>query len=46
MSEEPARRAIPFGGDKNEPNMAYDIIKDNIYTENMKQVGIKIIPNT
>lgn len=32
--------------DENEPNMAYDVIKENIYTENMKQVGIKIIPNT
>lgn len=30
--------------DPNEPNMAYKVIKDNIYTENMKQVGIKIIP--
>lgn len=30
--------------DPNEPNMAYEVIKDNIYSENMKQVGIKIIP--
>ena len=29
-----------------EPNMAYEIIKNNIYTENLKQVGIKIIPHT
>ena len=32
--------------DPNEPNMAYEVIKDNIYSENMKQVGIKIIPKT
>ena len=32
--------------DPNEPNMAYEIIKNNIYTENLKQVGIKIIPHT
>ncbi len=31
--------------DANEPNMAYDIIKSNIYTENLKQIGIKIIPS-
>lgn len=30
--------------DPNEPNMAYEVIKDNIYTENMKQIGIKVIP--
>ena len=29
----------------NEPNMAYDIIRNNIYTENLKQIGIKIIPH-
>ena len=27
------------------PNMAYDIIRNNIYTENLKQIGIKIIPH-
>lgn len=32
--------------DANEPNMAYEVIKHNIYTDNMKQVGIKIIPHT
>lgn len=31
--------------DPNEPNMAYDIIRNNIYTENLKQIGIKIIPH-
>lgn len=31
--------------DPNEPNMAYEIIKNNIYAENQKQVGIKIIPS-
>lgn len=32
--------------DSNEPNLAYEIIKNNIYTENMKQIGIKILPST
>ena len=31
--------------DPNEPNMAYDVIRNNIYTENLKQIGIKIIPH-
>lgn len=30
--------------DPNEPNMAYDIIKDNIYVEDGKMRGIKIVP--
>ncbi len=30
--------------DPNEPNMAYDIIKDNIFVEDGKQRGIKIVP--
>lgn len=31
--------------DSNEPNLAYDTIKNNIYSENMKQIGIKLIPH-
>lgn len=31
--------------DPNEPNLAYDTIKNNIYSENMKQIGIKLIPH-
>lgn len=31
--------------DENEPNMAYEIIKDNVYTINGKKIGIKILPN-
>ena len=31
--------------DPNEPNMAYEIIKNNIYSENTKQIGIKLIPH-
>ncbi len=27
-----------------EPNMAYEVIKDNIYTVNNKQIGIKLLP--
>ena len=30
--------------DPNEPNMAYDIIKDNIFVEDGRQRGIKIVP--
>ena len=30
--------------DPNEPNMAYEIIKDNIFVEDGKQRGIKIVP--
>lgn len=30
--------------DSNEPNMAYNIIKDNIFVEDGKQLGIKIVP--
>jgi len=30
--------------DPDEPNMAYEIIKDNIYTQNNKLIGIKIVP--
>jgi hypothetical protein len=30
--------------DPTEPNMAYDVIKDNIYAENEKKLGIKILP--
>jgi len=30
--------------DPNEPNLAYEIIKDSIYTQNNKQIGIKIVP--
>ena len=31
--------------DPNEPNLAYDTIKNNIYSENTKQIGIKLIPH-
>lgn len=31
--------------DPNEPNLAYYTIKNNIYSENMKQIGIKLIPH-
>lgn len=31
--------------DPNEPNMAYEIIKDNIYVQDNKQIGIKIVPD-